>query len=53
MHLTNYSINKTSNNFIKNTDPERDDIGQKWSLRALRKKLKDKNIDDEAIWSKI
>ncbi len=53
MHLTNYSINKNSVNFIKNTDADRDDIGQKWSLRALRKKLKDEGIDDDAIWAKI
>lgn len=53
MHLTNYSINKNAHNFVKNTDADQDDIGQKWSLRALRKRLREAGIDDEAIWAKI
>lgn len=36
MHLTNYSLNKYSKNFVPNNDPLIDNIGHKWSLTALR-----------------
>jgi hypothetical protein len=36
MHLTNYSLNKNSKNFVQNNDPFQDNIGHKWSLNALR-----------------
>jgi hypothetical protein len=32
MHLTNYAINKNSENFIQNTHQDNDDIGSKRSL---------------------
>jgi len=35
MHLTNYAINKDSENFIFNTDSERADIGHKRSLSSV------------------
>jgi len=35
MHLTNYAINKESENFIQNTDKNNDDIGSKRSLQAI------------------
>ena len=41
MHLTNYSLNKTSRNFVKNTDAERDDQGSKWSLSAFKRRLRE------------
>ena len=34
MHLTNYAINKTSGNFVKNTDGE-DDGGSKRTLTTV------------------
>ena len=37
MHLTNYSVNKLSKNFIQNDDPLCDNKGNKWSLTGLRK----------------
>jgi len=37
MHLTNYSVNKTSKTFVQNKDPLEDDVGSKWSLSALRR----------------
>ena len=37
MHLTNYSVNKFSKNFVQNFDPLKDDVGNKWSLTALKK----------------
>ena len=30
MHLTNYSINKYSSNFVQNEDAEVDNYGNKW-----------------------
>ncbi|CAM9872544.1 unnamed protein product [Choristocarpus tenellus] len=35
MHLTNYSVNKGSENFVANTEADRDDCGSKRSLRWL------------------
>jgi tubulin polyglutamylase TTLL5 len=40
MHLTNYSLNKFSEAFVSNTDAAHDDIGNKWSLTALKRLLK-------------
>ena len=37
MHLTNYSINKNSENFEFNEDEDADDIGHKRSLTAAYK----------------
>ena len=34
-HLTNYSINKNSENFVPNKDANEQDKGNKWSLSAL------------------
>jgi tubulin polyglutamylase TTLL6/13 len=33
MHLTNYAINKNSDNFVQNQDPNDDSVGHKRSLR--------------------
>ena len=35
MHLTNYAINKESENFVQNTDKNNDDIGSKRSLQSV------------------
>lgn len=35
MHLTNYAINKESENFIHNEDEQEDDTGSKRSLRSI------------------
>lgn len=34
-HLTNYSINKKSSNFVQNKSSSEQDFGSKWSLSAL------------------
>ena len=39
MHLTNYSINKKSSDFVPNQDASQDGEGTKWSLSALRRPL--------------
>lgn len=55
MHLTNYAINKDSDDFVFNEDPNKDDVGHKRSLRAIfdymdkhRKSPNDKHSDK--IW---
>jgi tubulin polyglutamylase TTLL6/13 len=35
MHLTNYAINKESENFIQNTDKNNDDVGSKRSMQSI------------------
>ena len=35
MHLTNYAINKDSENFVANTDKNNDDVGSKRSLQSI------------------
>ena len=39
MHLTNFSINKLSDKFVSNDDEANDDMGQKWSLAAFKRRL--------------
>ena len=36
VHLTNFSVNKHSKKFVKNSKAEQDGQGSKWSLSALR-----------------
>jgi hypothetical protein len=45
MHLTNFSVNKHSKNFVKNTKEEKDGEGSKWSHTALRKHYESVGID--------
>ena len=53
VHLTNYSLNKYNANFINNTDAAQDDVGSKWSLTALRRKMGQLGIDHDQIFKKI
>jgi tubulin polyglutamylase TTLL5 len=53
IHLTNYSINKHSSNFVANEDPFVEDFGSKWSLTALNDHLKANKVNTEALWGKI
>eukprot|EP01135_Chromosphaera_perkinsii_P005042 Nk52_evm19s311 gene=Nk52_evmTU19s311 len=53
MHLTNYSLNKKSKNFIKNTDADLDNTGSKWSLKALKTYLRKEGVDVDGLWAKI
>lgn len=53
MHLTNYSINKNSSKFVANADTFVEDAGHKWSMTALRRRLRKAGIDDEKVWSMI
>ena len=53
VHLTNYSLNKFNANFQNNTDASKDDQGSKWSITALRKRLKLMGHDDVLLFKKI
>ena len=53
MHLTNYSINKKSSDFVPNQDASQDGEGTKWSLSALRRRLAQSGIDVPALFAKI
>ena len=52
-HLTNYSINKKSENFVQNKNLTERDFGNKWSLSALQKHLERLGIDMKAVWSRM
>ena len=53
MHLTNYSINKRSENFVFNEDEDGDDVGHKRSLSATFNALEENGVDTELLWDKI
>ena len=55
MHLTNYSLNKHSSNFVKNTNEDVDDSGSKWSLSAFKRRL-EREVGSERsteIWRQV
>jgi len=52
IHLTNYSINKTSTKFAQN-DSVNEEFGEKWTLHTLRKYFEKNNLNFEAVWLKI
>jgi len=52
IHLTNFSINKESGNFVNNSNPEEPE-GSKWTLTSLWKYFRAVGVDPEPIWKKI
>lgn len=52
-HLTNYSINKKSENFVENKQAGQDNVGHKWSFSAFNKHLEHVGVDTEIVWSGI
>lgn len=54
-HLTNYSVNKTNDHFVENTDAEQGNAGSKWSLTGLLAHLHSLNIlkDPEQLKAQI
>lgn len=58
MHLTNYAINKDADGFIFNSDPNKDDVGHKRSIKAILKYVDDHpdesgNKSSFQVWSMI
>ena len=52
IHLTNYSINKTSLNFEQN-DSVNDEFGEKWTLFTLKHYFEKNKLNFENVWTKI
>ena len=53
-HLTNYSVNKKSENFVRNEDASHAGEGSKWALTAYWKYMEDKfGIDVPALRKRI
>ena len=53
MHLTNYSVNRKSYKYQRNTSAKNDDTGSKWSLKGLARYLAKKGHDWDATWARI
>lgn len=55
MHLTNYAVNKRSDNFVENDAADRDDRGSKRSLRWLLGWIATEHGEERAdvLWKKI
>eukprot|EP01065_Artemidia_motanka_P045606 TRINITY_DN6736_c0_g1_i6.p1 TRINITY_DN6736_c0_g1~~TRINITY_DN6736_c0_g1_i6.p1 ORF type:complete len:776 (+),score=309.02 TRINITY_DN6736_c0_g1_i6:112-2439(+) len=53
MHLTNYAINKTSENFVFNADECCGDTGHKRDFNFLNRWLRQEGHDVEAVWTRI
>lgn len=53
MHLTNYSINKKSEQYVANDDADVEDFGNKWSLGALLRYLKCEGKDVAALMLRL
>ncbi|KAI1720571.1 tubulin-tyrosine ligase family domain-containing protein [Ditylenchus destructor] len=52
-HLTNYSLNKNSEDFIKNKDCASENVGHKWTLGALLRLLEQQGHDVELLMIRI
>lgn len=46
-HLTNYSINKASEEYVANIDSVFEGLGSKWSIKALLSKYTEMKIDSK------
>ncbi|XP_048734056.1 tubulin polyglutamylase TTLL5-like isoform X6 [Ostrea edulis] len=53
MHLTNYSVNKKSDDYVKNDDPDVEDYGNKWSLGAFLRYIRSRGRDTAALMMRI
>jgi tubulin polyglutamylase TTLL5 len=45
MHLTNYSLNKKNEKYVRCNDPDVEDYGNKWTMSALLRYLKSHGKD--------
>ncbi|XP_052766508.1 tubulin polyglutamylase TTLL5-like isoform X5 [Mya arenaria] len=53
MHLTNYSVNKKNDEYVRNDDADVEDYGNKWSLGAMLRYLRSNGRDTAALMMKI
>ncbi|XP_028250486.1 tubulin polyglutamylase TTLL5 isoform X2 [Parambassis ranga] len=53
MHLTNYSVNKKSSDYVSCDDPEVEDYGNKWSMSAVLRYLKQEGKDTTLLMKQI
>ncbi|XP_009960063.1 PREDICTED: tubulin polyglutamylase TTLL5 [Leptosomus discolor] len=53
MHLTNYSVNKKSGDYVSCDDPEVEDYGNKWSMSAMLRYLKQEGKDTAALMANV
>ena len=52
IHLTNYSINKTSENFEQNDSVDKE-FGDKWTLHTLKTHFEKNGLNFDKVWEKI
>ncbi|CAF0757749.1 unnamed protein product [Brachionus calyciflorus] len=53
MHLTNYSLNKKNEKYVKCNDPEVENYGNKWSMSALLRYLSSQGKDTFTLMMNI
>ncbi|XP_065919431.1 tubulin polyglutamylase TTLL5-like isoform X2 [Dysidea avara] len=53
MHLTNYSINKKSMEYVRCEDPTIEDYGNKWSMSAMLRYLEEEGKDVATLVSRV
>jgi tubulin polyglutamylase TTLL5 len=53
MHLTNYSLNKKSMDYVRCDNPDVEDYGNKWSMSAMLRYLRESGIDTSELCSRI
>ena len=53
MHLTNYAINKSSENFEKNTGTDKTGVGSKRTIKWFRQHLQEEGYDDNKMWDDV
>uniref|UniRef100_A0A8D0H9Y2 Tubulin--tyrosine ligase-like protein 5 n=1 Tax=Sphenodon punctatus TaxID=8508 RepID=A0A8D0H9Y2_SPHPU len=53
MHLTNYSVNKKSGDYVSCDDPEVEDYGNKWSMSAMLRYLKQEGRDTAVLMASV
>lgn len=53
MHLTNYSLNKKNDKYVKCNDPEVENYGNKWSMSALLRYLSAQGKDTFTLMMNI
>ncbi|XP_069494133.1 tubulin polyglutamylase TTLL5 isoform X2 [Ambystoma mexicanum] len=53
MHLTNYSVNKKSADYVSCDDPEVEDYGNKWSMSAMLRYLKQEGKDTAELMAHV